>query len=175
MDVNLLLWIMLVFVAVSAIALCIQAGMLFGIYKATRMIEQQAAPLIPQAKNVLAIAEATLGESRKHIVDIAAKANEITAKASDIMDNAKVQMSKIDTVVTDATARAKNQLERVEMVVDDTVGRVHESVSAVHHGILVPIRQVNGLAAGLKTAVGVFLRGGRPNVSEATQDTEMFI
>ena len=64
---------------------------------------------------------------------------------------------------------------QAELVVEDTVGRVHETVGAVHNGLLAPVRQINGLAAGAKAAVGVFLKGGRPNVAEATQQDEMFI
>lgn len=168
MNQELLLAVMAGFVVVAAIALCIQAGLLYGIYRSAKAVEEHTAALVPQAKSILTIAETTLQESRKHIVDITAKANEM-------MDTARAQLIKIDGLVTDATARARNQLERAEMVVDDTMGRVQESVAAVHHGILSPIRQVQGLAAGVRTAIGVFLSGGRPTVAQATHDDEMFI
>jgi hypothetical protein len=61
------------------------------------------------------------------------------------------------------------------MVVDDTVSRVHESVTAVHNGLLRPVREIQGIATGVRTAVEHFLRGGRPSVAQATQDDEMFI
>jgi hypothetical protein len=175
MSQEVLLWVMTVFVFIAAVALCIQAGLLFGIYKAAKALQEQTEAVVPQAKKILAIAEATLEESRKHIVDISARASEMSAKAGDIVDSAKAQLAKIDLLVTDATSRARNQLERAELVVEDTVGRVHEAVAAVHHGVLVPVRQLNGLAAGLKAAVSVFLTGGRPNVAQATQEDEMFI
>jgi hypothetical protein len=175
MNQDLLLWVMTVFVFISAVALCVQAGLLFGIYRTAKSLQEQTASLMPQAKKILAIAESTLEDSRKHIVDISARASEMSAKANDIMDSAKSQLAKIDTLVTDATARARNQLDRAELVVEDTVSRVHEAVAAVHHGVLTPLRQINGLAAGLRTAVTVFLTGGRPNVAEATHQDEMFI
>ena len=165
MSQDTLLVLMTVFVAVSAIALCVQMGLLFGIYKTTRTVETQ---LIPQAKSILAKADSTLEQSRTHIV-------EITAKANEMMDKAKVQMDKLDHVLTDAAERARHQLERAELVVDDTVTRVHESVAAVHNGIMRPIREINGVAAGVRTALSYLMRGGRPNVAQATQDDEMFI
>jgi hypothetical protein len=175
MNQDLLLWVMTVFVFISAVALCVQAGLLFGIYRAAKSLQEQTAMVMPQAKKILAIAESTLEESRKHIVDISARASEVSAKASEMMDSAKSQLAKIDSLVTDATARARNQFDRAELVVEDTVTRVHEAVGAVHSGVLAPIRQINGLAAGLRTAVTVFLTGGRPNVAEATHEDEMFI
>ena len=170
-----LLVVMTVFVAVAAIALVIQAGMLFGIYKATRALQDQALSIMPQVRTVLTKAETTLDESRKNIVDITAKANEITAKANELMDMGKVQMVKIDAVLTDASQRAKVQLERAELVVDDTLTRVNQSVSAVHNGILRPIREIQGVTAGISAAVQHFLRGGRPSVAPATHEDEMFI
>jgi hypothetical protein len=175
MSQDVLLWVMTVFVFISAVALCIQAGLLFGIYRTAKGLQEQTASMVPQARKILALAESTLEESRKHIVDISARASEMSVKASEIMDSAKSQLAKIDLLVTDATARARTQLDRAELVVEDTVGRVHETVAAVHHGVLAPIRQLNGLAVGLRTAVSVFLTGGRPNVAEATHEDEMFI
>lgn len=172
---TLLLYIMTVFVTVSAIALCIQAGLLYGIYKAARSVSEHTASVVPQAKNILAMAESTLDQSRKHVVEMVAKANEITGKANEIMDSAKLQMAKLDEVVTDAATRTRRQLERAEMVVGDTVSRVHESVAAVHNGIMKPIREINGLAVGVKTAMIHLIRRSRPNITEVTQQEEMFI
>ncbi len=159
---------MAIFVAVSAAALVIQMFLLYGIFKTTKVLQTQAASLMPQVKSILAKAETTIDDSRKNIVDITTKANEM-------MDMGKAQLVKLDSVITDASSRAKVQLERAEMVVDDTVSRVHESVTAVHAGIVRPVREIQGIAMGVRAAVEHFLRGSRPSVAQATQDDEMFI
>jgi hypothetical protein len=87
----------------------------------------------------------------------------------------KVQMGKLDTVITDATQRAKVQLEHAELVVDDTMSRVHQSVTAVHNGIVRPVREIQAVTAGVSAAIQHLLRGGRPNVAQVTHDDEMFI
>jgi hypothetical protein len=168
MNPDLLLGVMTAFVVISAIALCIQAGMLFGIYKATKSIQTEAMSVMPQVRSILTKAETTLDESRKNIV-------EITTKANEMMDMGKAQLVKLDSVITDASSRAKVQLERAELVVDDTMSRVHESVTAVHAGILKPVREIQGVTAGVRAAVQHFIRGQRPNVAQATHDDEMFI
>ena len=165
---ELLLFVMTLFVCVSAVALLIQMGLLFAMFKVAKNMQEQTNSVLPQVKSILAKADDTLEQSRKHIVDI-------TSKANDMMDMGKAQLVKLDAVVTDASTRAKAQFERAEMVVDDTLGRVHETVTTVHHGVLKPIREIQGVAAGVKMAVGVFLKGGRPSVAQATQDDEMFI
>lgn len=168
MDQTTLLYIIAAFVLVSAIALCIQAGFLFGMYKATKVLQEKVTPLIPKVDALLDTAKSTVDHSKQQIVDITAKANEI-------LDSTKGQLAKVDGVVTDATSRAKVQMERVEMVLDDTMSRAHETVATVHNGIMRPLREINGLAMGLKATMSHLSKGGRPSVAQATSDEEMFI
>jgi hypothetical protein len=170
-----LLVVLTVFVSVAALAMVVQAGLLFGIYKAARNMQQQTASVIPQVRSVLAKAETAIDENRKNIVEITAKANEIATKANELMDMSKAQMSKLDVVITDASQRAKVQLDRAELVLDDTMTRVHQSVTAVNHGIVRPVKELQAITAGISAAIQHFLRGGRPSVAQATHDDEMFI
>jgi chromosome segregation ATPase len=186
---DILLAVLTFFVFLSAVALCIQAAMLIGIWKTTRNLQEQAASVLPQVRSVLSKAETTLEENRRNIADVTAKASEIAAKvntltetanqiagkANDLMDVGKTQMARLDVVIADASERARVQLERAELVVDDTMSRVHQSVTAVHNGIIRPIREIQGLTAGVRAALQHLVRGGRPSVAEAHQDDEMFI
>ena len=63
MDQQSLLVIMAAFVVISAIALCIQAGFLFAIFKAIRTMEARTAPLIPKLD--------ALVDTSRAVVDIA--------------------------------------------------------------------------------------------------------
>jgi hypothetical protein len=168
MNQEMLLVVLTFFVAISGLALLIQAFLLYGIYRTTKSIQVEALSILPQAKSILAKAETTLDDSRRNIV-------EITAKANEMMDLGKSQLLKLDEVITDASSRAKVQLERAELVVDDTMSRVHHSVTSVHNGIVKPIREIQGITSGVRTALQHFLRGQRPSVAQATQDDEMFI
>jgi len=186
---DLLLAVLTFFVFLSAIAMCIQAAILVGIFKRTKVLEQQVTSVLPQVRSILSKAEATLDENRKSISDISTRTSEITGKISDLLTKAneiaananlvvesgKAQMAKLDGVISDATSRARVQLERTEMVVEDTVGRVHQTVTAVHNGVLRPVREIQGLTVGVRAALQHYMRGGRPTVADATHDDEMFI
>ena len=168
MDNTPLLAVIAAFVFIAAVALCIQAGFLFGMFKTAKLMEKRVMPMLPKVEALVDSARTTVEQSRKQIIDITAKANEI-------LDSTRSQLEKVEEVVNDATSRAKVQLERVEMVVDDTVTRAHETVAVVHSGIMRPIREINGIAAGLRAAVAHLARGGRPSVAQVTSDEEMFI
>jgi len=87
-QTTFLLWTIAVFVFVAAVALCIQAGFLFGMYKTAKTMEQKVVPLTPKVEALVAAARETLDQSRKQIVDITIKTNEI-------LDSTKRQMVKI--------------------------------------------------------------------------------
>ncbi|MGP0072670.1 MAG: hypothetical protein ACLPWF_12155 [Bryobacteraceae bacterium] len=163
-----LLYVMAAFVIISAIALCIQAGMLAGIYKTTKQLQESINPLIPKVERLVARADSTVEQSGRQIT-------EITTRANDILDSTKRQLAIVEDVVGDAAARAKIQLERVDLVIDDTLSRAHETVAVLHDGIMGPLREMNGIAAGVRAALGSLARGNRPTVDRATSDEEMFI
>jgi hypothetical protein len=182
MNETALLYVMTAFVIISAIALLIQAGMLAAIYKTTKSLQETINPLVPKMESLLpkldsllpkveslvATTTSTVEQSGKQIT-------EITTRANDILDSTKRQLAIMEDVVGDAAGRAKVQMERVELVLDDTLSRAHETVAVVHDGIMRPLREVNGIAAGIRAALGSVARGSRPTVDRATSDEEMFI
>jgi ABC-type transporter Mla subunit MlaD len=168
MDQQLLLEIMAVFVAVSAIALLLQLGMLFGIYKSSKAMRENITRLMPKIEAITTTSLATVEDSRKKIADI-------TTKTNDILDVTKRQLAKIEELLDDAATRARTQMDRAEMVVDDAMSRAQETVATVHSGIMKPIREINGVAMGVKAALNYFVRAGRPSPDQVTADEEMFI
>jgi ABC-type transporter Mla subunit MlaD len=171
MNETALLYVMAAFVIISAIALCFQAAMLAGMYKTTKALQESINPLLPKVESLLPKVESlisTFEQGGKQIT-------EITIRANDILDSTKRQLAIVQEVVGDAAVRAKVQMERVELVLDDTLSRAHETVAVVHDGIMRPLREVNGIAVGIRAALGTLARGNRPTVDRATSDEEMFI
>ena len=158
---------MAVFTGIAAVALIIQAGFLFGIYKASRGMNDNVRRLMPKIESLIDVSRQTIEDSRKQIADI-------TSKASDILETTRVQVRRVDEILEDASARARVQMDRAEMVLDDAMERAQRTVALVEGGIVKPLREIQGVAAGIRTAF-LFLMKGRPNPSRATSDEEMFI
>jgi hypothetical protein len=60
--------------------------------------------------------------------------------------------------------------------VESTVEQVEHVGDSVKRAVLRPVREVNGLAAGISAVVSTLVRGARKSsVDSATQDEEMFI
>lgn len=191
-----LLYVMTAFVIISAIALCIQAGTLFGMYKTARLLQKSINPLIPKVEALIPKVEALIPQVQAvvpKVENLIAKTTTVvekttsmvehsnvqiqafTATANEILGSAKRQMGVVEDFVGDAAQRGKVQMERAELILDDTFSRAHETIGVVHGGIMRPLREVNGIALGLRAALGALARGGRPTVDRATSDEEMFI
>jgi ABC-type transporter Mla subunit MlaD len=175
MSETTLLYVMTAFVVISAIALCIQAGMLAAIYKTTKTLQEAVNPLLPKVERLVEKTNAVVEQSGPQIVEISTRANEILVSTKAILDSTKRQVAIVEETVGDAAGRAKVQMDRVELVLDDTLSRAHETVAVFHDGVMRPLREINGLAAGIRAALAQLARGDRPTVDQATSDEEMFI
>ncbi len=174
MDQPLLI-VLTVFVAVSTIALVFQAIILFGVAKSARAVEERIAKLAPKVEALVPKVEALAETSRAAIDEGRANMAEITARTREILETTQRQLMRVDHVLEDATERMRIQFDRAEAVVDDAVNRAQQTVAIVHGGIMKPIREINGVAAGLRAAIHYFMRGGRPTPDQVTADEEMFI
>jgi hypothetical protein len=155
-------------VVVSAIALVLQALSALGMYRSVKQLRAEIQPLIPQVRETLTQAQKTLTVSLDRIQDL-------SQKASTALDQTNEQLSALNEARADMTLRVRAQMERVELMLDDSMHKVQDVVSTLHNGVIRPVREVSGLAAGVKAAVQTFVRGQRPSVAQATQDDEMFI
>ena len=155
-------------VIVAAVAIVLQAVFLYSLSRSAKAMAAQVTGFIEKAEPVLADARRTLEQNRKQMA-------EVTGKVNRILDSAQAQISKIDGVLSDATSRARAQMDRLEMVMDDSISRVHETVAILHDGVLRPLRELNGIVAGLRAGIGYLLGNRRPSVAQATHDDEMFI
>ena len=176
MDQNTLLTVMAVFVFVAAVAMVAQAGFLYGIYKAARATQDSVKTFVPKAEALLPKAHALLDTSHQTIQDSRAQIADITSKTSEILASTHKQVQRIDSLLEDASSRARIHMDRADLVIDDVMDKAHQTANMVHGGIIKPLQQIQGVAAGLRTAVQ-FLTRGRPNPTDAHlhSDEEMFI
>jgi methyl-accepting chemotaxis protein len=174
-DTEILLIILAVFTGVAALALMIQAGLLLAIYKVSRQMQAKVEELAPRVEAVADDALALAKEGKVQIHEIGEKIQEIGEKSGEILDSTRRQLARVEELVNDVAGRARNQLDRAEMVADDVMSRTQETIALVHGGIMKPVREINGVATGVRAAIRYFMRGGRPDPDRATADEEMFI
>lgn len=168
MDQTTLLTVMTAFVAIAMLALLVQMAVMIGIYKATRSAEQRISAMLPQVEQLIQVSHKTIEQGRLQLLDV-------TGKTSEILTLAHTQVSRVDEVMADATHRARVQLERAELIIEDTLSRAQQTIGLFHSGVMRPLREIQGITAGVKAAIQFLSKGTRSNVNQITHDEEMFI
>lgn len=127
---------------------------------------EQAGPAVESAKQILASANQIIGEARPHIF-------EFSEEAVAGVHSAREQVERIGDLLHDATDRARARLEQIDESVGNTVGQVGQVGDAMKRAVLRPVREANGLAAGISAAMSSLVHPRK--APDATQDEEMFI
>ena len=184
-------------VALASIAFVVQAVAMFALYRVARRMQQKVGPLAEQAEPVIGklgpmidqigpgtgkvapVADqmqSVLALTNRMMEETGPRISELSGEVVAIVRSGRQQVERIGELLHDAGDRARNRLEQIDQAVDDTVEQVEQMGDAVKRAVLRPVREVNGLAAGISAAVSTLVHHSRkPSVDQATQDEEMFI
>jgi phosphoenolpyruvate synthase/pyruvate phosphate dikinase len=160
-------------VILVAIAVLMQAGSMLGIWLALRKIPGQIESVRADIKQRLdPLTQSTLeivNNSREPLRNITANLSEISTMLRD-------RTSKIDAVAAELLEKSRQQIVRVDQMVSDLVEKVETTAEAVQRGVLGPIQEVSAVVKGVRSGLEfLFSRRRVTNVSEATQDEQLFI
>jgi len=156
-----------------AIAVLMQAGAMLGIWLAVRKVPGQIETvrvdvkqrIDPLAQSVLEI----VNNSREPLRTISANLAEISTMLRNRTFNA-------DQVAAELLDKSRTQIVRVDRMVTELVEKVETTADAVQKGVLGPISEVSAVVKGVRSGLEfLFSRRRVTNVSEATQDEQLFI
>jgi ElaB/YqjD/DUF883 family membrane-anchored ribosome-binding protein len=163
--------LLMLFIALTAVGVVIQAGMLTGMYLALRKNSARMETLAAEVKSkvlpTVELAHSMLTELKPRIETIASNASESSTLA-------RAQMQRLDTTLGDLLDRTRLQVIRADQLVSRTLDRVEDTTEMVHRTVVSPVRQLSGLVAGLTTGLE-FLLGARRRDGEHAAHDEMFI
>ena len=170
MDDNLLRF----FIAVTTLAVVVQAGILVGLYLAVRQSMAKMEALATEVKNKTL---PTVETVQNILVELRPKIDVISVNAAESSNLVRNQLARIDATLTDALDRTRLQVIRADELLNRTMDRVEETSDAVHKTVISPLRQVNGLVSAISTGVDVFLGHKRrhPKNGAGVPQDEMFI
>jgi hypothetical protein len=174
-----------VFVAVTAAAVVLQAGILVALYvamtKTTAQLEGEVQELKAKTLPVLDNASLMLTELRPkaeqiaenliklhpQILAIVDNLVELKPKMQTVLDNladttttVRSEVHRVDSAVSDAVDRARLQVIRADEMLSRTFDRVEHTSELVTKTVVSPVRQVSGIVRGVTVGVE-YLLGNR--------------
>jgi ABC-type transporter Mla subunit MlaD len=175
-------WVITGAVAVSTLCIFIMAVVALVMYRVVAKMQARAEGVIERVEPLLDTAKQLVRENGPKFSAIATRVTQIVDNAKDISDVARDQAHNFAEVGRDYAEvgrdiahRAKAQVAKVDAAVDDTVDQVHNAGNNIKEAALKPVREANGVLAGIKAAVSTYAQGRRPGVERIAQDEEMFI
>jgi phage-related protein len=144
--------LLVIFVAVAAISILMQAGFTVAMFIGARKAQKK---LMELADDVRLHALPVIMSSREVVQEISPKLKAITENLTATTATLRSKADQIGVVVSDVTNRAHAQASRVDGMVKGTLDGLTSAVQAIEHGVAGPVRQVNGLINGLRAGVDV--------------------
>lgn len=169
--------LLVVFIALTAAAILLQAGLLAAMYLAMRKTSARVESLADEVKTkilpTIDTAQATLTEIKPNI-------EAIVANVKDTSTNLREEIQRVDAAVNDVVDRARLQIIRADEMLSRTFDRVEQTSDVVQKTVMSPVRQFTGVIQGVTAGVEYFLAGRRKNgrtreTRRAVPQDEMFI
>jgi hypothetical protein len=148
---------MTVFVALTGIAVLLQAGVLLAMYLAMR---QSAARMESLAAEVKTKVMPTVEQVQAMLTEVRPRLSVIGENLEESTTLLRSQVQRIDATVNDVVDRARLQVIRADELFSRTLDRVEQTTDIVHKTVISPVRQFSGLVQGITVGLE-FLFGGR--------------
>lgn len=167
-----------VFIALTGIAVLLQAGVLMAMYFAMRKSGERMESL---ANEVRAKVLPTVEQAQLLLTEMRPKLQVIADNLQESSTMIRAEVQRVDATVNDVVDRARLQIIRADELLSRTLDRVEETSDMVHKTVISPVRQLSGLMQGITVALE-FLLGGRGRRNGGSRDErrpvpqdEMFI
>ena len=161
-----------IFIAVTAAAVLLQAGILAGMYFAMRKTSAKVESLAEEVRTkVLPTAEL----AHSMISDLRPKIETVMDNVSVSTTVLRTQLERIDATLTDIVDRTRLQVIRADEFVTGTMDKLEETRDAVQRTVVSPVRHISGLVHGLQVGLEAFFSRRRGRNSSNAQQDEMFI
>src|SRR5436309_6491950 len=164
--------LLIAFIALTAFAVLLQAGMLAGMYISMRKTSQRVESLAEEVKTkVLPTAEL----AHSMMSDLRPKIETVVDNVSVSTTMLRTQVERVDATLTDIVDRTRLQVIRADEFVNSTMERLEETREAVQRTVVSPVRHISGLMHGVTAGVEAFFGRKRGQNSVTVPQDEMFI
>ena len=147
------------FVALTALAVIIQAGVLVAIYLISKRLSGNIDRFMKETREIL-VPVRSITENLKTT----------SANLNEIGISAREQFRHIESMITGTGEALQVQLERFDRVTQNVAERINETTEIVQDSIIRPVREMSALAKG----IGAFF-SRRSRGDQSREDDDLFI
>ena len=166
------------FIALTGIAVLLQAGVLLAMYLAMRKTGQKMEAIADEVKTKVL---PTVEQAQHALTELRPKFEVVVDNVQDASTVIRAQIKRVDATVTDVLDRSRLQVIRADELLTRTLDRVEHTTDIVQRTVVSPVRHISGLMQGITVGLEFLFAGrgqkngrGREDRRPVPQD-EMFI
>jgi hypothetical protein len=145
----------IIFTAITAIGVLLQAFVLLGMYLAIRQTSRKMHEITEEMRGHLIPA---IASTRRLIDDLSPKLKIASTNLVEASHTLRHETIHIKAAVDDVLDKTTAQAERVNEITSGILNSLEHATVALQHAASVPIRQISGIMAGLKAGFDVLRR-----------------
>jgi PBP1b-binding outer membrane lipoprotein LpoB len=150
-----------IFVALTGVAVLLQACVLLAMYLAMRKSGERMEALVAEVKTKLL---PSVEQAQEMLTVMRPKLEVIADNLQDATTVMRSQVQRVDATVTDVVDRARLQVIRADELFSRTLDRVEQTSEMVQRTVVSPVRQLSGIMQGITVGLEfLFARRGRKN------------
>ncbi|HET6177466.1 MAG TPA: hypothetical protein VFE61_11080 [Candidatus Sulfotelmatobacter sp.] len=146
-----------VFIALTGIAVLLQACVLLAMYLAMRKSGERMEALAAEVKTKVL---PTVERAQEMLTEVQPRLLIIAENLQEATTTMRAQVQRVDATVNDVVDRARLQVIRADELLTRTLDRAEQTSDMVHKTVISPVRQISGLMQGITVGLE-FLFGGR--------------
>ncbi len=166
--------LLLIFVAVTAIGVLIQAGVLLGLLIASRMAEKRVMEKIDDIRKdispLLVSVHALVEETTPKIRAVTEHVHAVSTHVQQVAEQIHAHIDESNIAVTEVLQLARAQAQRVDGMVTEALDTVADGTRLVQESIMLPLRQVGGWISAAKAMVEALRHPQRKTAERTTPD-----
>jgi hypothetical protein len=161
-----------IFIAVTAAAVVLQAGILLAMYLAVRKTSARVEALAEELRTKVL---PTVETAQSMLVELRPKIETAVANVTETTTMIRFQLQRIDATVSDVIDRSRLQVIRADDLVTRTLDKVEETTELLHQSVVSPVRRLSGLLRGITAALEYLTQSRRRHGDVTVPQDEMFI
>lgn len=173
MNNETLLIVLIVFVALTGVALMVQAIVMLTAFLTMR---KTVVSLYSDVQEMRTSVMPILTLSKDLLEKVAPKAESILTDMADVTGRLKVQTAELQSTTTEILGRVHRQTTRVDTIITGVIDGIEHTSNVIADSVGRPVRQISAMLASAKAFLSVLARGRRPSQQEeVVADQDMFV
>ncbi len=167
--------LMIVFIALTGAAVLLQSFVLLALYFSVRKASESVQTEMAELR---AVVLPVVTEAREFLSSVGPKVESVTTDMAEIMHGLRAQSAEMQDSAVEILERLRRQTSRLDAMFSGLLDTADRAGAIITDAVAVPLRQVSGIAAFVRTAFSTLRQKNpqpRTQATHSAADKDLFV